>query len=79
MDKHWVIWQGDKPWKWAILWRRGLGRKWRLFWSVSAAPNNKFMTPPRFHAYVQFGPFMFQRHNTGIALGIGRYELTTHW
>lgn len=79
VDKQWVIWQGVKPWKWALVVRKHIRPRWRVYWSVSAVPGNKFLMPPRFHAYVRFGPFAFQRHNAGVALGFGRYELTTHW
>lgn len=79
-QKHWVLWQFKKPWQWATVVRKNEYRlKWRWFWSVSATPNNKFMWPPRFHACIAIGPFMFQRHNAGIQFGFYRWELTFHW
>jgi hypothetical protein len=59
----------EKPWEHICL-RKSEYLK-HFFFKVKATPNNKFMTPPRFHAMINLFFISFWRDNSNVCLGVG--------
>lgn len=78
-EKYWVLWKGEKPWRWAVVMHRVQAPRWRVGGYLTRTPNNHWLWHPRCHVGLNFGPFRFMRHNAGLHLGFGKWELTTHW
>lgn len=65
----------DQPWRQVVITPCKFEKS--FFFRFKWAPNNKFMTPPRFHAMINLFLFSFWRDNSKVCLGVGLGK--KHW